>query len=279
MFRQLSLCRVERISVEDRLIEVMVSGFWSGVFCVFCLVVVQAAWADDCTSYWDTTKNFHRAQHCSKYCCGDCRNKYCCNDKKYHLTEEQQQLCLQRPVVSTNTDFLPSANVLRRVRSLTQPGLEPATSRIRVRRTAHPCKGFAIFVGIAVAVVIFVVLFVVLLICCLVPCCVLYQCCHRTGTPRQTTVTNTSFSARQPPYSPSGHQPAYGGYQFVPGNARQPMPTAPPPPYLEINDPVYSPTAFPQVHPPHPLSQPQSPPPYSEELEHPPYNPSYGPQP
>lgn len=45
-FKQLTHCRVNLIFVALWITEVMVSGFWSGVLCVFCLVVVQAVWGE-----------------------------------------------------------------------------------------------------------------------------------------------------------------------------------------------------------------------------------------
>ncbi|XP_037535741.1 protein shisa-4-like [Nematolebias whitei] len=206
----------------------MVSGFWSGVLCVFCLVVVQAVWADDCTSYWNANGYFSEAQQCVKYCCGDCRNKYCCKNKKDSLTEGEQQQCLTNSI--------------------------------------------GLIVGATLAVVIPVIICVALIICYVSPSCLIYKRCRKRRTQRQIAVTNTP----QPPLSTSGHQPAYGDYQSVPVYEDPPIPSAPPPSYLEITEPAYS--QIPEDQPSHPLSQPQSPPPYSDALEHLPFNPSYEPQ-
>ncbi|XP_013859545.1 protein shisa-5 [Austrofundulus limnaeus] len=71
----------------------MVSRVRSSILCVFCLLLIQAVWADICTGYWGQNGIFYNDQQCSKYCCGNCNYKVCCSNKNLRLTEEAQRQC------------------------------------------------------------------------------------------------------------------------------------------------------------------------------------------
>ncbi|XP_070758859.1 protein shisa-5-like [Enoplosus armatus] len=226
----------------------MVSSVLSSLVCVLCVILLPAVWADYCSSYWDTDDFYHDTQQCvTQYCCGSCNKKYCCSETKYSLTEEEQEHCPERPYIQKR-------------------------SRI------------AIILGSILGSVLPIVLCVGLIICCVAPCCLFYKKCRKRRNQRSRAVRNTTtvVNVPQQPLPASGYQPSYPGYQPVPvqpGHGGPPVPTAPPPSYLEATDPAHSPVAFSPGHPMYPFpSQPYAPPPHLGELAQPPYNPSYGPK-
>uniref|UniRef100_A0A4W6DXM0 Shisa N-terminal domain-containing protein n=1 Tax=Lates calcarifer TaxID=8187 RepID=A0A4W6DXM0_LATCA len=90
---------------------------------------------------------------------------------------------------------------------------------------------------------VFPVVFCVALVVCFVcPCCMLHQrCCKRRETESVTlpTVVINPTDVPLQTGSPSGYQLFYLGYQPVPvqhGRGGQPVPTAPPPSYMEASE-------------------------------------------
>ncbi|XP_051271740.1 protein shisa-5 [Dicentrarchus labrax] len=219
----------------------MVSSVLSCLVCVLCVIVLPAVWADYCSSYWDTDGQYHDDQQCSQYCCGNCNQKYCCNENKYRLTQGKQDRCSGRPSYAKN--HIP------------------------------------MLLGSILGTIFPIIFCVSLIVCCVAPCCLCYKKCRKGQRP-QTVATIVNLP--QQPTSPSGYQPSYPGYQPVPvqpGYVGPPIPTAPPPSYMEATDPAYPP-AFSQGQLMYPYSnQLYGPPPNIHELDQLPYNPSYCPNP
>ncbi|XP_026203326.1 protein shisa-5-like [Anabas testudineus] len=202
-----------------------------------------------CSSYWDHDDFYHDTQKCgSQYCCGDCNKRYCCSEKKYRLTQEQQDSC---PV---------------------RPGNQSKFSSI------------AIILGAIFGCIVALIPCVALIICCVTPCCLIHKKCQERRNQRNQTVITTVIGAPLQPPTPSGHQPSHPGYQpepVQPGFGDYPMPSAPPPSYQEATDPANFPAPFTRGHP----MYPSQPPGQSYELlplshgfaQHP-YNPAYDPQ-
>uniref|UniRef100_A0A3Q1JSL4 Shisa N-terminal domain-containing protein n=1 Tax=Anabas testudineus TaxID=64144 RepID=A0A3Q1JSL4_ANATE len=44
---------------------------------------------------------------CHRYCCGDCNKRYCCSEKKYRLTQEQQDSCPVRSIFGCIVALIP----------------------------------------------------------------------------------------------------------------------------------------------------------------------------
>ncbi|XP_071400634.1 protein shisa-5-like [Centroberyx affinis] len=257
----------------------MVSGVLSSLVCALFVTLLPAVSADYCTRYLSTSSDFHDVQQCGPdYCCGTCNKKYCCTDARFHLSQDKQDRCTESYGITKG-------------------------------------KRIALLVGSILGTVFPIIICVCLIICCVSPCCFLYKKCQRRRSRRPQTVINTTVvNAPQQPSAPSGHQHPYQGgqyqgdqypggqyqgaqyqggqypggqypgYQPVPlqlGYGAQPMPTAPPPSYMEAS---YSPVSMPyspaQGLPVYP-SQPHALPPHLDDLAHPPYNPAYtdGPSP
>ncbi|XP_004068715.1 protein shisa-5-like [Oryzias latipes] len=132
----------------------------------------------------------------------------------------------------------------------------------------------AVLVGIIVGTLIPVILAVTLLICCLAPCCLCYRKCRKGHSPRSY---GSAVNASQPAQPQSANQPSNAGYQPVSAFEGPPMPTAPPPSYIDSTDPVTVDFThgLPMYHI-NSTGEPETPPPsYTEELAQPPYNPSF----
>ncbi|XP_071778806.2 protein shisa-5-like isoform X2 [Centroberyx gerrardi] len=254
---------VSFITLLQGIIAAMVSGVLSSLACALFVTLLPAVSADDCPSYWDTSSDFHDVQQCgSSYCCGTCNKKYCCTDARFRLSQDKQERCTESSGITKG-------------------------------------KRIALLVGSILGTLFPIIICVCLIICCVSPCCFLYKKCQRRRSRRPQTVINTAVvNAPLQPSAPSGHQHPYQGgqypggqypgYQPVPlqfGYGAQPMPTAPPPSYMEASyAPVsmpYSPAPGQPVYPFQHPSQPHALPPHLDDLAHPPYNPSYcdGPSP
>ncbi|XP_070693394.1 protein shisa-5-like [Pempheris klunzingeri] len=233
---------------EDHIVAVMVSSALYSLVCVVCVVLLPAVWADDCSSYRDADGYYHDSQQClsPEFCCGNCNQKFCCTEKKYSLTQESCPGSMSGYAKKTST---------------------------------------AVILG-SIFGSIFLIILCIVIVCCVAPCCLFYKKCRKGRSQRHQIVdvrnTTTAVYAPQQPLSPSGHQPSYPGYQPVPvqrgygGYEGPPIPTAPPPSYMEATDPALSPVAF---SPGYPMAlfpnQPYAPSTHLDELAQPPYNPSY----
>ncbi|XP_063766072.1 protein shisa-4-like isoform X2 [Eleginops maclovinus] len=72
----------------------MVSGVLFCLVFALCGILIPAVWANDCSSYVDSSGKQHNAKYCGfEECCGNCQNKYCCNDKTYSFSGSKQKLC------------------------------------------------------------------------------------------------------------------------------------------------------------------------------------------
>ncbi|XP_013768099.1 protein shisa-4-like [Pundamilia nyererei] len=162
----------------------MPSSILSSLVCVLCVVVVPAAWADHCHSYWDTNGVFHDTQECEKYCCGDCRTKYCCSDIKYNFTEEKQELCFRRSA--------------------------------RVKRSYH-----VEYVGIGVPIPILVCMG--LIICCVTRCCCCRCRTSKKKNPRREIIMLTTVYQPVPAATPMLTTPPPSYQESAPFTQLQPM--------------------------------------------------------
>ncbi|XP_071350236.1 protein shisa-5-like isoform X2 [Trachinotus anak] len=227
-------------SLPHGIIAVMVSSVLSILVCTWCVIPLQAVWADYCSSYKDTDGFYHDDLQCgSQYCCGDWNKKYCCSEEENRLPQVYEE------------------------------GRHERLSRAFVIAP----------IVVGVVAIITVTVCVALIICCVCPCCPLHKkCCERRNQRQQTVITTTVFNAPQLPLSPTGYQPSQPGYLPVPvmhGYGGPPTPTAPPPSYQEA---IPFPQGQP-MYPFPPPGQNYLPPPHSDELEQLPYNPSYVPNP
>ncbi|XP_041836539.1 protein shisa-5-like [Melanotaenia boesemani] len=135
-------------------------------------------------------------------------------------------------------------------------------------------KNIALIMGNVIGALILIIICVTVITCCMVPCCLCYKKCRKTHNQRQIAMI-TTVNTPQPTVSPTG-------YQSVPRHEGPPMPTAPPPSYLESTNPAPSTFVFSQGQPMYTgqaSSEPHSELPHSDALVQPPYNPSYGPNP
>ncbi|XP_034054290.1 protein shisa-5-like isoform X1 [Gymnodraco acuticeps] len=225
----------------------MVSGVLFSLVCAFCVILIPAVWADDCSSYVDSDGNQHNTQQCGiQYCCGNCQKQYCCSDKTNRFRRSKQKLC--------------EGSLAKR---------------------SNPIPIIGIILASVIPIIICVV---VVIVCCVVPCCFFYKKCRkgRNQRPRTARNTPTVVNVPQQPHPPPGYHPSYPGYLFVsaqPGYGGVPLPSAPPS-YLEATDPACPSSAY---TPGLPMTsypgQPYAPPPHSDEFAPLPYNPSYGPDP
>ncbi|RVE73430.1 hypothetical protein OJAV_G00046180 [Oryzias javanicus] len=133
----------------------------------------------------------------------------------------------------------------------------------------------AALVGIIVGTSIPVILCVTLLICCLAPCCLCYRTCRKG---HNSNSYGSAINMSQPAQSRSGNQPSIS-YQPVAAFEGPPMPTAPPPSYIDSTDPAAVDFTYGQpTYLVDPTGGHETPPPsYSDELAQPPYNPSFQP--
>ncbi|GAA6228043.1 protein shisa-5-like [Lates japonicus] len=216
----------------------MVSRALSGLVCVFSVILVPAVWADFCSSHWDADGHHHESFQCGIM--------HCCGgcNKKDCCSEQENYLSQEDCPRGDNTEHI-----------------------------SLPAVG-------GIVSVFPVVICVALVVCFVCPCCMLHEkCCKRRRRGQQIVINATNV----PPQlgSPSGYQLFYPGYQSVPvqhGRGGQPVPTAPPPSYMEAMGPALFPGQFSPGQPMYPLQLPGQP--YGlplSELEHPPYNPSYAP--
>ncbi|XP_022604036.1 protein shisa-5-like isoform X1 [Seriola dumerili] len=226
----------------------MVSSVLSSLVCVLCVILLPAVWADYCSSYRGTDGLYHDPLQCgSQYCCGDLNKIYCCSEQENRLFQENKEGHFER--LSRRPDI-------------------------------------AAIIGSIATIIIPIFICVILIICCVCPCCLLYKKCReRRNGMQQTVITTTVVNPPQPPLTPFGYEPSHPGYQPVPvlhGYGGPPMPTAPPPSYLEATYPAHSPVPYPQGQPMYPLPPPGQnypPPSHLDELVQMPYNPSYRPNP
>ncbi|XP_012724824.2 protein shisa-5 isoform X2 [Fundulus heteroclitus] len=90
---------------------------------------------------------------------------------------------------------------------------------------------------VAIVLVVFAIIaFTTVTLCYVAPCCYWYKM-RRRHCRRQIVVTSTVANMRPPPYSPNAYQGPPPSYQAVPGHESLPLPTAPPPPYMESATP------------------------------------------
>ncbi|XP_034054291.1 protein shisa-5-like isoform X2 [Gymnodraco acuticeps] len=178
----------------------MVSGVLFSLVCAFCVILIPAVWADDCSSYVDSDGNQHNTQQCGiQYCCGNCQKQYCCSDKTNRFRRSKQKLC--------------EGSLAKR---------------------SNPIPIIGIILASVIPIIICVV---VVIVCCVVPCCFFYKKCRkgRNQRPRTARNTPTVVNVPQQPHPPPGYHPSYPGYLFVsaqPGYGGVPLPSAPPS-YLE----------------------------------------------
>ncbi|XP_047439316.1 protein shisa-4-like [Mugil cephalus] len=228
----------------------MVSTVLSRLVCFLCVIVIPVAFADDCSSYYDSYGVFHDAQSCV-FCCGNCHNKYCCYSWSERFTKAAQKRC------------------------------QPYTGEATARGSRRYSRINPLYIIIGVTAAILCIFLAGLVICCCVPCCWCYKRRQNARNRRHTNVANTItlFHSQQQVYSLHGYQQPHSGYQSVPVYMGSTMPATAPPSYLQCTSPAYSPAAFGQGQPMHPFqppSQPYAPPPLSDEsAPPPPYNPSY----
>ncbi|XP_061544449.1 protein shisa-5-like [Phycodurus eques] len=206
----------------------MKSAVLSILVLVSCVILIPTTWADNCSNYWDDSGLRRDGRQCGgMYCCGTCSNKYCCTEKTRQLSQEQQDLCDDRP---------------------------------RFEKHTRP----AILLGSILGAVISIIFCMGLVTCFVAPCCFLYKKCKkRRNLQRRQNVTSTFVAAPNQPASLSQHSSSHPGYQPVAVVPHYEGPTIPtalvgPPLYMEAVPPAYPP-GVPQP----PLPGEHSQPPYN----------------